>query len=204
MPRSCGNRKLRSAFDTTGPTALARNRAGCEATVKLVGYKAMEVGYQMMVDRDEAMTPVRQVTARWLLGRAVLLTSGLGFPLTQGVIARFGRGGAVAAEGVSAGLLVRDFAMVAGGAPRRLRPFPAALLWLELGAAGLASIAGLAAIRRPRQSLNRTPAGVIEALRRGAVGLLFGLHTYRFWIYLQPDHGRRITPAGEVGGEGPR
>jgi hypothetical protein len=87
--------------------------------------------------------------------------------------------------------------MIVDGAPRRLRPFPAALLWLELGAAGLASIAGLAAIRRPRQRLDGTKAGVSEALRRAAVGLLFGLHTYRFWIYLQPDHGRPITPAGE-------
>ncbi len=191
-------------MDTSDPTALARNRPGCEATAKLVDNKAMEVGYQIMVDCDEAMTPVRQATARWLLGRAVLLTSGLGFPLTQAVIARFGRGGAVAAEGVAVGLLVRDCAMVAGGAPRRLRPFPAALLLLELGAAGLASIAGLAAIRRPRQSLDRTSAGMIEALRRGAVGLLFGLHTYRFWIYLQPDHGRRITSADEVRREKPR
>ena len=158
----------------------------------------------MMAEVDEANAPVRRPAARWLLGRAMLVTSGLGFPLTQAVIACFGRGGAVAAEGVAVGLLVRDCAMVAGGAPRRLRPFPAALLWLELGAAGLASIAGLAAIRRPRQSLDRTPAGMVEALRRGAVGLLFGLHTYRYWIYLQPDHGRRITPAGEVRGEEPR
>jgi len=158
----------------------------------------------MMPDRDEAMAPARQAKARSLLGRAVLVASGLGFPLTQAVIARFGRRGAVAAEGVAVGLLVRDCAMVAGGAPRRLRPLPAALLLLELVAAGLASIAGLAAIRRPRQSLDRTPAGVIETLRRGAVGLLFGLHTYRFWIYLQPDHGRRTTPAGEVRGEEPR
>jgi hypothetical protein len=142
----------------------------------------------MLTERDRA---------GWLLGRAVLVTSGCGFALTQAVIARFGRGGAIVAEGVAVGLLVRDGALVGLGAPRRLRPFPAALLWLELGAAALAFVAGLAAIIRPRQRLDRTPAGVVEALRRGSVGLLFGLHTYRFWIYLQPDHGLRprLDPA---------
>jgi hypothetical protein len=155
----------------------------------------------MLTNRDAAAATARQATAGWLLGRAVLVTSGCGFPLTQAVIARFGRGGAVAAEGVAVGLLVRDGAMVAGGALRRLRPFPAALLWLELGAAALASLAGMAAISRPRQRLDGTSAGIIETLRRGAVGLLFGLHTYRFWIYLQPDQGRRIAPANQGRGK---
>ena len=62
MPRSCGNPKLRAALDTSDPTALVRNRPGCDATAKLVGDRAMEVGSQMMVDRDGAMTPVRQVS----------------------------------------------------------------------------------------------------------------------------------------------
>jgi len=30
-----------------------------------------------------------------------------------------------------------------------------------------------------------------EIARRFAVGALFGLHTVRFWIYLQPDQGRK-------------
>jgi hypothetical protein len=30
-----------------------------------------------------------------------------------------------------------------------------------------------------------------EAVRRAMVGLLFGLHTVCFRIYLQPDHGLR-------------
>lgn len=59
--------------------------------------------------------------AGWLLGRAILVASGCGFPLTQAVIARFGRVGAIAAESVAVGLLVRDSALVASGAPRRLR-----------------------------------------------------------------------------------
>ena len=150
----------------------------------------------MLTNRHEAVAPARQAALGWLLGRAILVVSGCGFPLTQAVIARYGRAGAIIADGVAFGLLVRDCALVGRGAPRRLRPVPAALLWIELGAAGLAGIAGLAAIRRPRQGLDQTPAGAIEALRRGSVGLLFGLHTYRFWIYLQPDHGLRpgLTP----------
>jgi hypothetical protein len=66
---------------------------------------------------------------RTLLGQIVLAVSGLGFPLTQAVIARGGRRGAIVAEGV-------------------------------------------------------------------AVGQLFGLHTYRFWIYLGPDRGLRATDEG--------
>jgi hypothetical protein len=120
------------------------------------------------------------------------------------VIARFGRPGALVSEGVAVGLLIRDGALVGLGAPRRLRPFPAALLWLELGAAALASLAGLAAISRPRQRLDGTSAGGIEAFRRGSVGLLFGLHTYRFWIYLQADRGLRAAPANEGSAEEPR
>ena len=149
----------------------------------------------MLTNRRGAVPPARQAALGWLLGRAILVVSGCGFPLTQAVIARYERAGAVVAEGVAVGLLVRDCALVGRGAPRRLRPFPAGLLWLELGAAGLASVAGLAAIRRPCQGLDQTPAGAIEALRRGSVGLLFGLHTYRFWIYLQPDHGLRTDLA---------
>ena len=139
--------------------------------------------------RDPAMPPA--------LGALILVLSGLGFPLTQIEIIRFGRRGAVAAEAVSAGLLVRDVALVRLGAPRRLRPVPAALLWLELAAAAVASIAGLGAIVSPRTSPARTRAGILEAVRQASVGALFGLHTYRFWIYLQPDRGLRTSSEGQ-------
>ena len=135
--------------------------------------------------RGSAMPPV--------LGALILVLSGLGFPLTQLAIARFGRRGAVLAEGVSAGLLVRDVALVRLGAPRRLRPVPAALLWCELGAAAVASVAGLSAIAAPGRPLSRTPVAALEVVRRASVGVLFGLHTYRFWIYLQPGRGLRAT-----------
>ena len=54
------------------------------------------------------------------IGRAVLVLSGLGFPLTQQVIRRFGRPGAVVVQTVCGGLLVRDVAMIAAGVPDRV------------------------------------------------------------------------------------
>jgi hypothetical protein len=39
--------------------------------------------------------------------------------------------------------------------------------------------------------VDRTWAGRAEAVRRFTVGLLFGLHTYRFQVYLRPDRGLR-------------
>jgi hypothetical protein len=139
-----------------------------------------------------------------VLGGIVLVVSGLGFPLTQAVIARFGRRGALVAEGVAVGLLVRDAALVRAGLPARLQPLPRRLLWLELGAAALATPAGLAAIARPIQGVEPTAAGALEALRRFAVGLLFGLHTSRFRIYLGPDRGLREADGGPAGTGSPQ
>jgi hypothetical protein len=126
------------------------------------------------------------------IGRAVLVLSGLGFPLTQVAISRFGRRGAGVVEMVSLGLLLRDGVMIARGAPGRLRRFPAVLLRLETVAAAVAAVAG-ARLLIDRHALTRAASGrpdAPEGLRRAAVGTLFGLHTYRFWIFLQPDHGR--------------
>jgi glyoxylase-like metal-dependent hydrolase (beta-lactamase superfamily II) len=134
-----------------------------------------------------------------MAGAAFLGLSGLGYPLTQAAIAGFGRRGAVLAEGVAAGLLARDAALVRSGAPARLQPVPRALLWLELGAAAAATALGAAAVVRPGQRVDRTPAGVLEGLRRLGVGLLFGLHTWRFRIYLSPGSGRLDPMADEAG-----
>jgi len=125
-------------------------------------------------------------------GRAVLVVSALGYPLTQLAIRRFGRRGALVVEVACAGLLARDAAMIAGGAPRRLRPVPAGLLWLEAAAAAASVVTGLrpALAKEPWEGASRQPTQR-ELLRRGAVRLLFGLHTLRFWIYLRPDKGRR-------------
>ncbi len=140
----------------------------------------------------------------YVLGRIVLFVSGLGFPLTQAVIARGGRRGAVVAEGVAVGLLVRDVAVVRTGLSDRLQPLPRRLLRLELGAAALAALAGLAAIARPAQGVEPSRAGALEAARRFAVGLLFGLHTYRFRIYLGPDRGLRVPDGDPAGSRSPQ
>ena len=127
------------------------------------------------------------------LGRVILAMSAGGYQSTQAVIRRFGRRGAVVAEAVCVGLLVRDSALIALGTPGRLRRLPASLLWLEWGAAATAVAAGLPALideTAAARARDRKPVGV-EALRRAAVGVLFGLHTVRFQIFLAPDQGRR-------------
>ncbi len=131
------------------------------------------------------------------LGRVTLVLSGLGFPLTQAAIARFGRRGAIVVEGVCAGFLIRDAALIALGTPRRLRRGPAALLWLEALVAAAASVASMAPILSPaalRHAVEPRPATTSEAVRRISVGALFGLHTWRFRIYLGQDRGRRPVP----------
>lgn len=124
--------------------------------------------------------------------RVVLAASAMGYPLCQTVIRVFGRRGAVVVEAVSAGLLIRDLVLIASGTPSRLRRGPALLLWVEVTAAAAAATTGLSVLmddRALRQTTLRRP-GRSEIARRAALGALFGLHTTRFWIYVQPDHGR--------------
>ncbi len=130
-------------------------------------------------------------------GRVVLVLSGAGFPLTQMVIARFGRRGAAVVEVVTAGLLIRDAVLVGSGAPTRLRRGPAVLLHLELATAALATAAGVRPIATGtiQMRTGRARAEIVEAIRRAAVGTLFAVHTLRWWIYLSPDHGLRQPPA---------
>jgi len=126
------------------------------------------------------------------IAKLVLGLSAGGYPLTQTLIRRSGVRGARVVEAVCVGLVLRDAAMIAGGAPQRLRPVPARLLWLEFSAGVIASATGLRLLRRAgaieaaASSPNR-----LEVVRRAAVTALFGLHTIRFWIFLQPDRGRR-------------
>ena len=132
------------------------------------------------------------------LGRILLALSGIGFPLTQLAIRRFGRGGALLVEGVCGGLLVRDAALIARGTPGRLRTGAAALLWLEAMSALVATILGALPVVSSAAVGHAKGPWVMgsEALRRIAVGALFGLHTYRFQIYLEPGHGRRAQAPG--------
>lgn len=127
------------------------------------------------------------------VGGVVLLLSGIGFPLTQLAVRRFGRRGALLVEAVSVGLLARDTAMIAMGTPRHLHRGPAMLLWLEAGAAALAAVTGLRLLvdGQARERAIAARPSRFEVVRRGAVGTLFGLHTMRFRIYLQPDRGLR-------------
>jgi hypothetical protein len=130
------------------------------------------------------------------LGQLVLVLSGSGFPLTQLAIRRLGRRGALVTESVCLGLAVRDAAMIATGAPARLRRGPALLLWLEIVAAVAAAGLGVRLLVDPGAAARSTAPrpDPLEVARRAAVGTLFGLHTMRFRIYLRPDQGRR--PAG--------
>jgi len=130
------------------------------------------------------------------LGRLVLALSGVGYPLTQLAIRRLDRRGAVLVETVCGGLLLRDLALIALGAPRRLRSVPAVLLWFEALAAAAATVlcAPIVASEAARRHAAEPRATGLEAARRLAVGTLFGLHTVRFRIYLQPDRGRRVGP----------
>jgi len=130
------------------------------------------------------------------LGTIVLGLSASGYPLTQAVIRRWGTPGQVLVETVCAGLVIRDAAMIAAGAPRRLRRVPALLLWLELGAGAVATVSGLqtlsGASSADRSSVRQRAC---ESVRRAAVAILFSLHTIRFEIYLRPDQGRRAATA---------
>ena len=133
-----------------------------------------------------------------MAGRIVLVVSGLGFPLTQVAIRRFDRAGAVAAQSVAVGLFVRDAALIASGAPRRLRRGPARMLWLEAAIAAVAAALCLPLVfdeSARRRAAAARPATGGEAARRVAMGALFGLHTMRFRIYLTPDRGRRTETA---------
>ncbi len=127
------------------------------------------------------------------LGKVMLGLSAAGFPLTQLAIRRFGRRGAFVTEGASVGLAVRDAAMIAAGTPAHLRRGPAVLLWLELAAAVAAAGLGVGLATDDRAASRAAGWRPVprETARRAAVGALFALHTVRFWIYLQPDHGLR-------------
>ena len=121
------------------------------------------------------------------LGTIALGLSACGYPLTQVLIRRWGLAGAAVAEAACTGLALRDGALLASGVTRSLRRAPAVLLGLEFAAALAAAAAG----SRPLLRVGQLRPDPLEITRRAAVATLFGLHTIRFWIYLQPDQGRR-------------
>ena len=132
-----------------------------------------------------------------VIGATVLALSACGYPLTQLAVRRWGVRGVAMTECVCAGLAIRDASMVAGGVPGRLRAVPAALLFLELGAGVVASLAGLPPLLSA-QSADRAASArtyATDNVRRAAVAVLFAIHTIRFGIYLRPDQGRRPEQA---------
>jgi hypothetical protein len=136
---------------------------------------------------------IKEVRMSPRLGRAILGLSGIGFPLSQLAIRRLGTPGALAVEAACGGLLIRDAAMLAAGAPSRLRRGPAILLWLEtaVGAAAVLTCLRPLLDAEARHRAKEERPDRFEAVRRAAVGTLFGLHTLRFRIYLGPDQGLR-------------
>lgn len=129
---------------------------------------------------------------RPLVGRAVLVLSAAGYPLTEAVIRRFGRPGGTVVAAVCLGLLARDTVLIGRGTPRMLRRVPSTLLWLEAGTAAAAAASTLQLVGRPdafRDAGQGAPCP--QAVRRSAVAALFVVHTVRFGIYLTPDHGLR-------------
>lgn len=129
---------------------------------------------------------------RPLVGRAVLVLSAAGYPLTEAVIRRFGRPGATVVAAICVGLLARDTVLIVRGTPRVLRRAPATLLWLEAGAAAGAAASTLRLVGDPdafSDAARAAPGG--QAVRRGTVAALFALHTVRFGIYLTEDQGLR-------------
>ena len=144
--------------------------------------------------RESLRDNEQRVVVSPMIGSAVLAVSGVGFPLTQLVIRRFGKPGAVAVEALCGALLVRDAAMISAGTPGRLRRGPAVLLWLEAataGAAVLTSLRPLVNAEATHRAAGQQPPDRFEVARRTAIGALFGLHTWRFRIYLQPGSGRK-------------
>lgn len=132
------------------------------------------------------------------IGAVVLGLSACGYPLTQVVIRRWGVRGAAVAESVCAGLVIRDASMVAGGVTGKLRRIPVILLWLELAAGIVASLAGLIPLLSARSARRDGIGGekaTAENVRRVSVATLFTLHTIRFGIYLRPGQGRREAAA---------
>ena len=109
----------------------------------------------------------------------VAVASGLGFPITQALVARFGRAGAAATEGIAGALLARDLYLFTRRGRDAAGAVPTVLLGFELGAAAAATIAGLPVLVRPERARFKGLPDAAETFRRVAVGTMFGLHSWR-------------------------
>ena len=131
-----------------------------------------------------------------MLPDLLTLAGFLGIPASLWAHLRGGPVGHATGATATCALAVRDAAMIAGGAPARLRPWPRALLFVEVVVGGVATLAGLAALL-PRR---RTDAGAgsgpdaLGRLAAGAGATAFVTHATRMWIYTTGDHGRLPVP----------
>ena len=130
----------------------------------------------------------------------VLGVIGMGFPLSQAAIRAFGRAGAGLVEGVAAAVLVRDVALLAGGAARRLERASLALLATEAVAAASAVVAGLPLLRDPdvraRAAARQAPRS--ERIRRFTLGTMFGMEAWRLRMQRQVATKAAETPGPPV------
>jgi hypothetical protein len=121
------------------------------------------------------------------VGAVIAVASGLGFPLTQFAIARFGRPGAAVVGAVTAGILAMDIATIATRDSDTESRGQTALLYAETSVAALATAASLALVTEQGLAAASTRGwrvGRLELLRRIALGTLFGMRSARFRQYL--------------------
>ncbi len=136
-----------------------------------------------------------------LLDTMLLTFSAAALPLSWFLLRKSGRRGALAVTGACAVLFTRDSTMVLTGAPRRLRPTPKVLLFVELVTSGIAVATGARALLPPALA----PRAAAATARQGgetngtcstkrlqpnmiAAEVTFFLHTTRQAIYISLGH----------------
>jgi hypothetical protein len=172
-----------------------------------------------VAERVTGDSGVGQLPGQGWLGTLLLSFSVAGLPLVIFVLRRLGRFGGLVVEAGGSALFVRDIAMVATGAPAKLRRAPRVLLFVELATSGVATVAGLWAwlwapfvgkraagrtgdriavepgATRAQQGVAMSPGQVMGHVATAAVAATFVLHTAREAIYLRPGYGRRTPPS---------
>jgi len=131
----------------------------------------------------------------------LLTLSAAALPLSWFLIRKSGRRGALAVTGACAVLFTRDSTMVLTGAPRRLRPMPRTLLFVELATSGIAVATGARALLPPAGAPRDAPAiarrggeansaGPLKKLQPNLIAAeaTFLLHTIRQAIYISVGH----------------
>ncbi len=127
------------------------------------------------------------------LGVVLAVVSGSGFPLTQLAIARLGRPGAAVVGAVTVGILAIDVARIATRETATEDRRQAALLYAETAVAALATVANLALVTEQGRAAAQARGwrvGRVELVRRGLLGLLFGMRAGSYRSHLRIGDGR--------------